>query len=243
MDPRLNIIDKRLANIKKLVAVSGAKGGVGKSLVASTLALSLSEYGYKVGLLDLDFCGPSDHIILGIKDVHPIEDKGVVPPKIYGIKFMSIIYYAGNRPSPLRGVDISNSIIELLAITQWGALDFLIVDMPPGIGDATLDAIRLMKGSQFIVITTQSKVALETVSKLIKMLKELGVPIIGIIENMRIMKSSFIQEQTKIFDIPFLGGIDFDKNLETSIGDANKLLKTSFTQSIKKIIQTYLKLD
>lgn len=240
IDPRLNIIDKRLANIKKLIAVSGGKGGVGKSLVASTLALSLSKYGYKVGLLDLDFCGPSDHIILGIKDIYPIEDKGIVPPQIYDIKFMSIIYYAGDRPSPLRGVDISNSIVELLAITRWGTLDFLIIDMPPGIGDATLDTIRLMKRSKFLIITTQSKVALETVKKLVKMLKELEIPIIGIIENMRIIKSSFVKEQIENFDVPLLGGIDFDKNLEASIGDVSKLLKTNFTQNMKRIVQTYL---
>jgi len=92
MDPRLEIIDKRLENIKRLVAVSGGKGGTGKSLFASTLALTLSELGYKVGLLDLDFCGPSTHIILGIRGIYPEEEKGIIPPEIYGVKFLSIIY-------------------------------------------------------------------------------------------------------------------------------------------------------
>jgi len=191
MDPRLEIIGKRLKNIKRLIAISGGKGGIGKSLIASTLALILSKLGYKVGLLDLDFCGPSTHIVLGTRGIYPKEEKGIIPPEIYGIKFMSIIYYASDNPLPLRGIDVSNAIIELLAVTRWGRLDFLLVDMPPGIGDATLDTIRLMKRAEFLIVTTQSKVTLETVKKVLKILKELRVPIIGIIENMRITKSPF----------------------------------------------------
>jgi len=236
MDPRLEIIDKRLENIKRLVAVSGGKGGTGKSLFASTLALTLSELGYKVGLLDLDFCGPSTHIILGIRGIYPEEEKGIIPPEIYGVKFLSIIYYAGDNPSPLRGSDISNATIELLAITQWGSLDFLVIDMPPGIGDATLDTIRLMKRAGFLIITTQSKVVIETVNKVLTILKELKVPIIGVAENMKTAKSSLVKEQIKTFNVPFLGEIDFDKHLEDSIGDVSKLLKTDFAQNVKKII-------
>jgi len=219
-----------------LIAISGGKGGVGKSSVASTLALTLSKLGYKVGLLDLDFWGPSAHVILGIEGVFPKEEKGIIPPEIYGIKFISIIYYAGDEPSPLRGVDISNAIIELLTITRWDQLDFLIIDMPPGTGDATLDAIRLMKKVEFLIVTTQSKVTLETVKKVLRMLKELKIPILGIIENMKITNSSFVKDQLKIFDVPFLGEIDFDKNLEDSTGDMDKLLKTNFAQALKKII-------
>ena len=236
MDPRLRIIDKRLKNIKTMIAISGGKGGIGKSLVASTLSLILSKLGYKVGLLDLDFCGPSTHIVLGIRGIYPKEEKGIIPPEIYGIKFMSIIYYAGDNPSPLRGIDISNAIIELLAITRWGPLDFLIIDVPPGIGDTTLDIIRLMKKTGFLIITTQSKVVLETVKKVLRMLKELEVPIIGVIENMKISKISFVKEQSKTFNVPFLGEIDFDEDLEDSIGDINKLLKTNFAQNMREIV-------
>jgi len=236
MDPRLEIIGKRLKNIKRLIAISGGKGGIGKSLIASTLALTLSELGCKVGLLDLDFSGPSAHIVLGTRGIYPKEEKGIIPPEIYGIKFMSIIYYAGDNPLPLRGIDVSNVIIELLAITRWGQLDFLIVDMPPGIGDAILDTIRLIKKAEFLIVTTQSKVTLETVKKVLKILKELRVPIIGIIENMKITKSPLVKEQSKTFNISFLGEIDLDKNLEDSIGDVNSLLKTDFAQNIKKIV-------
>jgi len=238
MDPRLGIIDKRLIGIKRLIAISGGKGGIGKSSVAATLALTLSKSGFKVGLLDLDFCGPSTHIILGIRGIYPKEEKGIIPPEIYGIKFMSIIYYAGDNPSPLRGIDISNAIIELLAITRWGSLDFLIIDMPPGIGDTTLDTIRLIKKTEFLIITTQSKMALETVKKVLKMLKELGVPIVGVIENMKIRESSFVMEQIKTFNVPFLGSINFDENLEDSIGNVNQLIETNFAQNIRKIVST-----
>ena len=236
MDPRLNIIDERFKNIKRVIAISGGKGGVGKSSVASALALILSKLDYKVGLLDLDFCGPSTHVILDISDVFPKEEKGIIPPEIYGIKFMSIIYYVGNEPLPLRGEDISNAIIELLAITRWGPLDFLIIDMPPGIGDTTLDVIRLIKKAEFLIISTQSKTTLETVKRILKMLKELKIPVLGIVENMKTTNSSFMRNQLKIFDVPFLGEISFDKNFEDAIGSPNELLKTKFVQDLKKIV-------
>jgi len=235
MDPRLNIIDERLKNIKKVIAVSGGKGGIGKSSVASVLSLNLSKMGYRVGLLDMDFCGPSTHIILGIKDIYPEEDKGVIPPETHGIKFMSIIYYAGDNPSPLRGVDISNALIELLAVTLWGELDFLIIDMPPGIGDAILDVIRLIKKTEFLVITTPSKVALETVKKVLKMLKELGIQTIGVIENMK-TGESYTKKEIEKLEIPYLGKIYFDKDFENSMGDTERLLETEFARSIKNII-------
>ena len=232
IDPRLNIIDKRLAKIGKIIAVSSGKGGVGKSLIASTLALTLSKSGYQVGLLDLDFSSPSTHIILGVKGVYPREEKGIIPPVVHGLAYMSIIYYAGNRPAPLRGIDISNAIIELLAITQWGSLDFLVIDMPPGIGDATLDMIRLIKKISFLVITTSSKVAFETVRKLIELLGSLKVPVIGVIENMKMTDSLFIRRNIESLDLPFLGGIEFDYKLEESIGNPNKLLETQFGRSL-----------
>ena len=133
MDPRLSVIDKRLSEIKRIIAVASGKGGVGKSLVASSLALSLSNKGYRTGLLDIDLYGPSSHIILGVTDYSfPEEEKGILPHKVNNIRFMSIVYFSEDKPAPLRGIDITNIIIELLSITQWGELDYLIIDMPPG---------------------------------------------------------------------------------------------------------------
>jgi len=237
MDPRLSIIDTRLAGIKRLIAVTGGKGGIGKSLISSVLALTLSRLGYRVGLLDLDLSAPSMHVILGIEGVYPKEEKGIVPPEVQGIAFMSIVYFTGDEPTPLRGTDISNALLELLAITQWGSLDFLIVDMPPGIGDVSMDVIRWLKKAEFLVVTTGSKVALETVKKVIKLLKELNRPIIGVIENMKLKDSSVVNEALKEFDVPLLGAIGFDMNLEESIGDVNRLLESEVAARIKEIVR------
>lgn len=236
VDPRLNVINKRLAKIGKIIAVSSGKGGVGKSLIASTLALTLSRSGFKVGLLDLDFSSPSTHVILGIEGIYPKEEKGIIPPVAHSLMYMSIIYYSRDAPSPLRGIDVSNAIIELLAITQWGTLDFLVIDMPPGIGDATLDMIRLVKGINFLVVTTSSRVAFETVRKLVGLLKDLNMPIIGVIENMKMTDSSFIRENVEKHSLSFLGEIRFDHKLEDSMGDVNKLLKTNFVKSLERIV-------
>lgn len=238
MEPRISVIDKRLKNIKRIISVASGKGGVGKSLVASALALNLSKKGKRIGLMDLDLYGPSSHIILGVKkDVLPEEEKGILPPEVHGIKFMSIVYFTEDKPSPFRGVDISNIIIELLAITQWESLDYLIIDMPPGIGDETLDVIRLVKKSEFLVVTTPSKVSLGAVSKLLKILQELKIPTIGVIENMTMSKTGFIRDEISKMSLPYLGSISFDHNLEPSIGKPEMLSKTDFMKELEEIIE------
>ena len=236
METRTSVIDKRLQNIKKIISVASGKGGVGKSLVASSLALNLSKKGYKVGLLDLDLYGPSSHIILGAKiKGFPKEEKGIIPPKIENISFMSIVYYTEDKPSPFRGIDISNIIIELLAIIQWGYLDFLIIDMPPGIGDETLDVIRLINKSNFLVVTTPSKVAMGAVGKLLKILKELKIPTIGVIENMSLRKTSYIKDETDKLKFKYLGNINLDHDLEDTIGKPDMLMGTNFMKEFDQI--------
>jgi len=234
-DPRISIINERVKEIRNIIAVSSGKGGVGKSLVASTLALTLAKKGYSVGLFDLDFTSPSTHVILGIEGIQPKEDKGLLPPYVHGLKYMSIVYYSGEYASPLRGVDVSNALIELLAITRWGELDFLVVDMPPGIGDATLDLLRLIKNIKFLIVTTSSLIAFETVRKLVSLLKTLKVPIIGIVENMKMNDSNVIQQRVQSLGVPFLGEIPFDIKIEEFIGKTKKLLKTVFAEKIEEI--------
>jgi ATP-binding protein involved in chromosome partitioning len=238
MEVRISVIEKRLKNVKRVISVASGKGGVGKSLVASSLALNLANKGYRVGLFDLDLYGPSSHIILGVKrQGFPEEEKGIIPPKVHDIDFMSVVYFTEDKPSPFRGIDVSNIIIELLAITQWGSLDYLIIDMPPGIGDETLDVIRLIKKSEFLVVSTPSKVALGAVSKLLKLLKELEIPIIGVLENMTMTKSSFIQNEVGKLGLPYLGSISFDKNLEESIGKPDRLLDADFMKDLDKLLE------
>ena len=238
MDPRISVIGKRLSKINRIIAVASGKGGVGKSLIASTLSLNLSKKGYKVGLLDLDLYGPSSHVILGVTDYSfPEEEKGILPHEVDGIKFMSIVYFTEDKPAPLRGMDITNIIIELLSITQWGTLDFLIIDMPPGIGDETLDVIKLVKNCEFLVVTTPSKVSIFAVSKLLKILKELKLPIIGVIENMQMKPSDYIKTNLSKMNIYYLNSIKLDKNLEESIGEPKLLLQTDFMKDFEKIIE------
>jgi len=241
IDPRLNVIDQRLAKIKRLITVTGGKGGIGKSVTASVLALVLSNLGYETSLLDLDLCGPSDHIILGLKDrVLPSEDKGIIPPQVEGIKFMSIFYYAGSYPSPLRGEDISNAIIELLTITRWGKLDFLIIDLPPGISDATLDTIRLMRRAESLVLTTPAKIDREIVHKVLQLLERIKVPILGVVENKKTQAAVSIDQWRDEFKVPSIWGIDFDNGLEGAIGKAKKLLQTNFAKDVRKIVSDIL---
>jgi ATP-binding protein involved in chromosome partitioning len=240
-DPRIGLVDGRMKGISNIVAVSSGKGGVGKSLIASTIALTLAREGYRVGLFDLDFTSPSTHVILGAKDLQPKERKGIIPPQVHGFKYMSIVYYSGDYASPLRGADISNALIELLAITRWNNLDFLIIDMPPGISDATLDIVRLIKRVKFLIVTTPSQLAFETVRKLINLLNELKIPIIGVIENMKMKESSFVSQQIESRGITFLGETPFDNELEEAIGNVNKLLETSFGKKLAGIVANNMK--
>jgi ATP-binding protein involved in chromosome partitioning len=238
MEVRTSVIEKRLQNIKRVIAVASGKGGVGKSLVASSLALNLSKKGYKVGLLDLDLYGPSSHIILGVKDFSfPEEEKGILPPDIGGVKFMSLVYFTDDKPSPFRGMDIHNIIIELLAITQWGELDFLIIDMPPGIGDETLDVIHLVKRSEFLIVSIPSQVAMGAVSKLLLILKELKLSVAGVIENMKIRDSDLVSNEVQKLGFKYLGSIGFDWDLESAIGFPDKLMNTNFMKDFEKVVE------
>jgi ATP-binding protein involved in chromosome partitioning len=237
VDPRVSIIQERMKGIGRIIAVSSGKGGVGKSLVAATLTLALAKKGYNVGLFDLDFTSPSTHIILGIEGVQPKEEKGIVPPIVHGIKYMSIIYYSGEHVTPLRGADVSNALIELLSITRWERLDFLVMDMPPGIGDATLDLIRLIKNIEFLIVTTPSQLAFETVRKLISLLKELKIPVIGVVENMRMNDSKTVQQQTRKLGLNFLGEIPYDLKVEEAIGNTDKLLNTILAKKVEEIAE------
>jgi len=188
-----------------------------------------------VGFFDIDFTSPSSHIILGVNDVQPEEKNGIVPPVVHGLKYMSIIYYTGDRASPLRGADFSNALIELLAVTIWGELDFLVIDMPPGISDATLDVLRLIRKAEFLVVTTPSRLAFETVRKFIVLLIESNVPVLGVVENMKMTDSNLIRREVEEKGIKFWGEIPFDKDVEESIGDVDKLLSTEFGRTLERM--------
>jgi ATP-binding protein involved in chromosome partitioning len=191
-----------------------------------------------VGLLDLDLYGPSSHIILGMTNFNfPEEDKGIIPPKINDIHFISTVYFTEDKPAPLRGVDITNIIIELFAIVQWKELDYLIIDMPPGIGNEVLDIIKYVKKCEFLVVTTSSKVSMGSVGKLLKILKELDIPIIGVLENMKMNESQFIEDNISKMSIQYIGSVPFDQDLEEAIGNGNLLLKTNFMMELDNCLK------
>jgi len=240
MDPRPGIIKERLKSIKQTIAVSGGKGGIGKSVTSTVLSLVLADAGYKTGLLDLDFCGASTQTILGAKNTFPKEENGAVPITINGVKFMSITCFTQETATPMRGTDITNAITELLAITLWGDLDFLVIDMPPGLGDTLLDTINLMK-SNFLVMTTPSKTTVEIAKKHIEVLRQSNAQIIGVLENMSRGEPTASRELAEKFDIPFIGQINFDPKLEDAVGNAEKLLETRFAKEIKSRVAKTLK--
>jgi len=235
VDPRASVINERLKRIGRIIAVSSGKGGVGKSLVATALALTLARRGHKVGLFDLDFTSPSTHLIMGVKDVQPKEEKGIVPPVVKGLAYMTLVYYSGDQATPLRGADVSNALIELLAVTQWGELDFLVIDMPPGISDAVLDLVRLVRNIEFLIVTTPSLLAFETVKKQVSLLQDLKIPIIGVVENMKMNRARNIEQETEKLGLKFLAEIPYDPKVEEAIGDEKKLLDTALAQKIKEI--------
>jgi ATP-binding protein involved in chromosome partitioning len=240
LDPRINVIDERLKGIKRVIPVVSGKGGVGKSIVSTTLALILAKKGFKVGLLDLDFHGASDHVILGVKDIFPEEEKGVIPPEIYGIKFMSIAFYSEDKPTPLRGKEITDALLELLAITRWEDLDFLVIDMPPGLGEQFLDLLRFIKRGEFLIVATPSKLAINVVKKVVELLKELNLKTLGIVENMKLDDEKEIKELAEEFEIPYLVDIPLYRDLDEKIGNIEALLSSEFAEKIEKVAEKIL---
>ncbi|WP_456394631.1 ATP-binding protein [Thermococcus sp.] len=235
IDPRIKAIEARLENVKRIIPVVSGKGGVGKSLVSTTLALALAE-NHRVGLLDLDFHGASDHVILGFEPKEfPEEDRGVVPPEVHGLKFMSIVYYSEDRPTPMRGMEISDALIELLAITRWDELDYLIIDMPPGMGDQLLDILRFLRRGEFLVVATPSKLSLNVVGKLLTLLKEQKLKILGVVENMKLDDEQGIRELCSEFGVPYLAGIPLYRDLEEKIGSVDALMRSEFAEKVRGI--------
>ena len=242
LDPRLSVIEDRLKGVDRIIAVSSGKGGVGKSLIAATTALLLSERGLRAGLLDLDFTNPSSNVILGVSAAHPIEDKGMIPPEIHGVKYMSITFFSGEEVMPLRGGDVTNAFIEVLALTRWGNLDYLIVDTPPGLGDILLDLLKLIRRLVFLVVTTPSRLSLETVRKLLALLRGVRAPVIGVIENMLTDISISVKGEVERIGARFLGSIPFDPRVEGTLGNPKKLLETKFAEKLSEILDQALKI-
>jgi ATP-binding protein involved in chromosome partitioning len=215
IDPRLDVIGKRLEPVGRIIPVSSAKGGVGKSVCAALLAMSFSSRGYRTGLLDLDFQGASAHLLLDVQLDFPEEESGIKPLRTGNLDFMSFAAFSREHAVPLRGGEVSQAMLELLAITIWDPLEILLIDMPPGIGDEIFDVLRYLRDPEFLVVTTPSRLVRHIVERLLAMLSELKVPMIGVIENMvRGATDSQAAKLAEAYDTVLLGSIPFEQDID-----------------------------
>ncbi len=236
IDPRGFVVDERLAGVARVIGITGSKGGIGKSLVASTLALALADAGSKVGLFDLDFTSPSDHIVLGVDRSFPDEPFGIDPHVVHGIQMMSIAFFSGDAALPLRGDAATSALLELLAVTRWGDLDVLVLDMPPGLGDTNLDVIHLVQRLEFLLVGNGSLVVVESVRRALQLFSELSVPMVGLVENQRRGTSRRVEALADDFGVTYLGAIPFDAEVEEALGDVDLLRSTAVYHHLARML-------
>ena len=181
---------KPIGQIKNVVAVASGKGGVGKSTVAVNLALAWAAQGARVGLLDADIYGPSQPIMLGLEGQKPstTDGKHLVPLAAHGVVAMSIGFLLADQDQAMiwRGPMVTQALTQLLSETEWGALDYLVVDMPPGTGDIQLTLAQRVPVAGAVIVTTPQDIALADARKGLKMFEKVSVPVLGIVENMSI---------------------------------------------------------
>jgi ATP-binding protein involved in chromosome partitioning len=176
----------RVPGIRRIIAVASGKGGVGKSTVSVNLACALNHLGTRVGLLDCDIYGPSIPLMMGVKQRPNLnEDEKMIPPANYGVKLMSMGFLLDDdQPVIWRGPMIQRTIQQFITVTDWGELDFLLVDLPPGTGDAQLTLCQTVPLDGGVIVTTPQEASLGVVRKGISMFEKVNVPILGIVENM-----------------------------------------------------------
>ena len=221
---------KLLPGVRNIIAVASGKGGVGKSTTAVNLALALSAEGARVGLLDADIYGPSQPQMLGIGDQRPVSDDGktMIPLEAYGIQAMSIGFLIDPvTPMVWRGPVATQALDQLLKDTAWNDLDYLVIDMPPGTGDIQLTLSQSVPVTGAVIVTTPQDIALLDARKGVKMFEKVGVPILGVVENMSIHICSKCGHEEHIFgqgggakmcadfNVPFLGALPLDIQIRT----------------------------
>lgn len=184
--------DKKIKDlaIKNIIAVGSGKGGVGKSTVAVNLAVALAQCGAKVGLLDADIYGPNVPKMMGVHGLPPNQqDKGIQTAEAYGVKLMSIGFMVSEgQPLIWRGPMLHSAIQQFLNDVDWGELDYLIVDLPPGTGDVQLSLVQTVPLSGGVIVTTPQQVSYDDAARAVSMFKKMDVPILGVIENMSYLK-------------------------------------------------------
>jgi ATP-binding protein involved in chromosome partitioning len=180
---------KPLGNVKNIVAVASGKGGVGKSTTAANLALAWAAQGAKVGLLDADIYGPSQPLMMGLTGAKPVsvDGKHLTPLRAHGVEVMSIGFMIDQeQPMAWRGPMVTQALTQLLGETDWGELDYLVVDMPPGTGDIQLTLAQRVPVSGAVIVTTPQDIALLDARKGLKMFEKVEVRVLGVVENMSV---------------------------------------------------------
>jgi ATP-binding protein involved in chromosome partitioning len=227
--------ERVLPTVKNIVAVASGKGGVGKSTVSVNLAAGLAERGARVGLFDADIYGPNVPRMLGADEGPRVtEDETMIPPVKYGMKVMSIDFLTGeDSPVIWRGPMVDKYITQLWEVVEWGTLDYMIVDLPPGTGDAQLSILQSVPVSGAVVVTTPQEVAVDDARKAMRMFGKFETPVLGVVENM----SGFVcpdcgnehdifgrgggEEFAEEADMPFLGDLPLDPRVREG-GDDGK---------------------
>ena len=209
-------------NLGKIIAISSGKGGVGKSTVATNLAVALAQRGARVGLMDADIYGPNVPRMMGVNAPPPVENEKIIPLQAHGVKIMSLGFMIErDQPAIWRGPIIMKIITQFLRDVQWGELDYFLVDMPPGTGDAQLSLVQATMVHGAIIVTTPQEVASGDALRGAKMFQRVAVPVLGVIENMSYFVCPNCSEQHRIFgagggkrladelEVPLLGEVPF----------------------------------
>lgn len=239
-DPRLAGVKLMLQSVKHVVPVMSSKGGVGKTLISVLLSLHAARMGLRVGLLDLDITNPTAHIALGVEpSLNMIsEEKGIIPPAVHGVKFMTIAFFTGENPIPLRGDKIDSTIKEILAVTRWGKLDILFVDTPPGTSDETLDVLSYMEKPKPVVVATPSPMTIKSVARMLKLLREEKVEKRFLIENMS--STTKLKNLAEENEFTYLGSIPPDPKIDETIGNPQETLNTRPGKAARSILEKLL---
>src|ERR1051325_11767617 len=228
--------------IRNAIAVGSGKGGVGKSTVAVNIALALAQSGARVGLMDADIYGPNVPTMLGVERLPPPKGQRLIPAQAYGLKMISMgLLVKPGQPLIWRGPMLNSAIRQFLGDVEWGELDYLIVDLPPGTGDASLSLAQALPLSGAVIVTLPQLVSLEDAGRGLNMFKTLEVPILGIVENMSYLElpdgthmdifgTGGGEHLAQITNTPFLGKLPIDQNVRIG-GDTGKPIVASHPDS------------
>jgi ATP-binding protein involved in chromosome partitioning len=223
-----------IEGVQNLIAIGSGKGGVGKTTVAVNLAIALAKLGHKVGLMDADVYGPNVPLMLGLRATPKAQGERIIPLEKHGMKVMSMGFLnPGDKPLIWRGPMLHSVVQQFLRGVEWGQLEFLLIDLPPGTGDVQLSLIQTAPLTGSIVVTTPSDVSLEDARKAVNMFEQVRVPILGIIENMSYLICPHCQERIDVFstgggertadqmNVHFLGALPLDPQVRIG-GDSGK---------------------